>query len=383
MFTICNTARSQFASPRQILMAIVCLLLCVATGCEVLSTQTRGIEPMSVTNSLSGVAATGDAAACQALSVADGTVAEDRPPAELAKMSLPTYRIEPPDVLLINAISVAPPDPYFVNTLDILQIVVAGTLPEQPIAGTYQVEPSGMVNLGPSYGPVKLEGLTIDEATDAIRRHLNNTLQASEVSVTLLQPSGQQQIAGEHLVGPDGTVNLGIYGAVYVAGMTVEQARHAIEQQLSNDFSDPKVSVDVFAYNSKVYYIITEGAGFGDQLVRVPVTGNETVLDAIANIGGLSRLSSMNIWISRPTPNCNGCDQILPVDWDAITRGANTCTNYQILPGDRIFLAEDRLTALDSLISKILNPFERVFGFSLLGGQTIQTLQRFPAGRGF
>ena len=218
---------------------------------------------------------------------------------------------------------------------------------------------------------------------DAIRRHLNNVLQASEVSVTLLQPSGQQQIAGEHLVGPDGTVNLGIYGAVYVAGMTVEQARYAIEQQLSDDFSEPKVSVDVFAYNSKVYYIITEGAGFGDQLVRVPVTGNETVLDAIANIGGISRLSGTNIWISRPTPNCNGCDQILPVDWDAITRGANTCTNYQILPGDRVFLAEDRLTALDSLISKILNPFERVFGFSLLGGQTIQTLQRFPGGRGF
>ncbi len=384
MFAHSPNRRSQIAEGRPYRLAALCLLVATLTGCEVLSTQTRGIDPAStVTSSLGGIAATGDAAACQALSVADGTISDQRPPAELAKMSLPTYRIEPPDVLLINAISVAPPNPYFVHTLDILQIVVAGTLPEQPIAGTYQVEPSGMVNLGPSYGPVKLEGLTIDEAHDAIRRHLNNVLQASEVSVTLLQPSGQQQIAGEHLVGPDGTVNLGIYGAVYVAGMTVEQARYAIEQQLSDDFSEPKVSVDVFAYNSKVYYIITEGAGFGDQLVRVPVTGNETVLDAIANIGGISRLSGTNIWISRPTPNCNGCDQILPVDWDAITRGANTCTNYQILPGDRVFLAEDRLTALDSLISKILNPFERVFGFSLLGGQTIQTLQRFPGGRGF
>jgi polysaccharide export outer membrane protein len=348
-------------------------------GCEVLSTQIRGISPSSsVTTSLGGIAAMGDPSACEAL--ACGPSDAQRPPAELAKMSLPTYRIEPPDVLLINAISISPPDPYFVRPLDILQIVVAGTLPEQPIAGTYQVEPSGMVNLGPSYGPVKLEGLTIDEAIDAITRHLGSLLQAPEVSVSLLQPSGQQQIAGEHLVGPDGTINLGIYGAVYVSGMTIEQARFAIEQKLGEFFNEPEVSVDVFAYNSKVFYIITEGAGFGDQVVRVPVTGNETVLDAISQLGGLSRLSSTNIWISRPTPNCDGCEQILPVDWDAITRGANPCTNYQILPGDRIFLAEDRMVALDGLISKLLNPVERLFGFTLLGAQTIQSTQRFPRG---
>ena len=375
--TCCPLTSAQLAT----LLAILAISL---SGCSVLSTQVGGVSPQSgVTSSLAGVAATGDASLCEDFGTMDGEVGMNRPPAELTKMSLPTYRIEPPDVLLINAISITPPDPYFIRPLDLLQIVVAGTLPEQPIAGTYQVEPSGMVNLGPSYGPVKLEGLTIDEAIDAIARHLGALLQLPEVSVSLLQPSGQQQIAGEHLVGPDGTINLGIYGAVYVAGMTIEQSRHAIETKLGEFFNDPQVSVDVFAYNSKVYYIVVEGAGFGDQIVRAPITGNETVLDAIAQIGGTSRLSSSRIWISRPSPNCNGCDQILPVDWDSITRGANTCTNYQILPGDRIFLAEDRLVALDSLISKLLNPVERIFGFSLLGAQTIQTLQRFPGGVGF
>ena len=46
-------------------------------------------------------------------------------------------------------------------------------------------------------------------------------------------------------------------------------------------------------------------------------------------------------------------------------------------------VAEDRLIALDALVSKVLNPFERMFGFSLLGAQTVQTLQRFPEGRFF
>jgi polysaccharide export outer membrane protein len=361
--------------------ALVAAALAGSTGCQVLSTQVRGVaDPAPVTNGLASVAATGDAGSCQAYCQGEPPL---RPPAELAKVSLPTYRIEPPDVLLIDAVRVAPKDPYFISPLDILQIVVAGTLPEEPIAGAYQVDPTGQVNLGPSYGTVKLEGLTLDEGTDAITRHLSPVLTQPRVAVLLLQSAGQQQIAGEHLVGPDGTINLGIYGGVYLAGLTVEEARQAIEKHLSQFFSEPRVSVDVFAYNSKVYYIISEGAGLGDQVVRVPITGNETVLDAISQIGGISRLSSARMWISRPAPYCTNCDQILPIDWDAITRGANTATNYQLLPGDRIFLAEDRMVALDSLISKLLNPFERMFGFTLLGAQTIQTLQRFPEGRVF
>ena len=129
--------------------------------------------------------------------------------------------------------------------------------------------------------------------------------------------------------------------------------------------------------------MITEGPAYGDQVVRLPITGNETVLDAIATIGGISSISNSKIWISRPAPHGVGCDQVLPVNWDAISRGANTSTNYQILPGDRVFVAADRLVAFDSVLGRLITPFERIFGFALLGGQTIQVLQRFPEGRFF
>ena len=378
---IALTPISRFFESRLRRVFAGCLATVIATasltGCNALSTKGMGIpNTYGITEGRERIAATGDVAAC-GLTTPD----DQLPPAELTKMSLPTYRIEPPDVLLIDAIRLVPKDPYYIQSLDILQIVVAGALPEQPIAGQYQVEPSGVVNLGPSYGPVKLEGLTTEEAADAISQQLRGILQSPEVAVTLLQASGLQQSAGEHLVGPDGMINLGIYGGVYVSGLTLEQARAAVEHQLSRSFGDPKISIDVFAYNSKVYYIITEGPGFGDQVVRVPITGNETVLDALSNIGGLSQFSSSKMWISRPAPSSVGCDQVLPVDWSAITRGANTATNYQLMPGDRIFVAADRLVTLDSMVSRLLNPFERIFGFSLLGGQTIQVLQRFPEGR--
>ena len=72
---------------------------------------------------------------------------------------------------------------------------------------------------------------------------------------------------------PDGTVGLGIYGQVHVAGMTLVEIRQAVESHLSQYLAEPIVSVDVVAYNSKVYYIVMDGGGYGEQMVRVAVHG--------------------------------------------------------------------------------------------------------------
>ena len=314
------------------------------------------------------------------LDAACPTDAERMPAKELAKVTLPAYVIEPPDILLVDALRVVPKPPFRIQSFDTLQVIVEGTLLEQPINGLYVVEPGGMLDLGPSYGKVMVGGQSLEEAQDAVFRHLKRVLREPQVSLTLAQAAGQQQIAGEHLVGPDGTINLGTYGSVFVTGLTLEQAKAAIEKHLAQFLDAPLVSVDVFSYNSKVYYVITEGAGYGDNVARFPVTGNETVLDAVSQINGLSRLSSKDIWIARPAPSGVGCDQILPVDIEAIMKGASTATNYQVLPGDRVFIAQDQWIAFDSVVGKLTAPFERMFGFALLGSSTVQQFNRFPFG---
>ena len=301
-------------------------------------------------------------------------------PRELDMVSLPPYVIEPPDILMINAIKVVPKPPHKLEPFDGLLIRVVGVLLEQPIADVFSVDPEGNVDLGPSYGKVKVVGLTVDEAEAEVRRHLAQLFTDVEVSISLAFSAGAQQIVGEHLVGPDGRVNLGTYGSVYVTGKTIDEARAAIEEQLSNFLDDPKVVVDIFAYNSKKYYVVTQGAGFGDNVQESPITGNETVLDAISRIGGISQISSTKIWIARPAPNGVGCEQILEVNWEDISRGASTATNYQLLPGDRLFIAQDPMVAFDSFISKITRPFERLLGFVSLGTATINRIERFGLG---
>jgi polysaccharide biosynthesis/export protein len=132
--------------------------------------------------------------------------------------------------------------------------------------------------------------------------------------------------------------------------------------------------VDVFAFNSKWYYVITDFAGSGEQVVRLPATGNETVLDAISQIGGLSPVSSKRIWVARPAP-AGSPDQVLPVDWKGITRRAQTATNYQVLPNDRVYVMAQPLSKIDTYLGRSLQPIERAFGTSLLGFTTFKTFE--------
>src|SRR5204863_7102513 len=79
-----------------------------------------------------------------------------------------------------------------------------------------------------------------------------------------------QPVDGRFLVRPDGTIGLGIYGSVQVAGLTIDQARERVRAflaEVTKDRGDAiQVVVDVIAFNSKSYYIITDGAGNGAQL---------------------------------------------------------------------------------------------------------------------
>lgn len=302
---------------------------------------------------------------------------EDAPvPKELNMVSLPPYVIETPDILLIDAIRIIPLPPYRVEPLDVLYISGTGVFESAPINGLYPVDPDGTINLGPAYGgPIRVADMTPEEIQKVVQQKVRGFAKAAEITVSLAQSRGVQQIAGQHLVRPDGTVGLGSYGSVYVAGMTIAQAKAAIESHLAKYLYRPEVAIDVWAFNSKFYYVITDFAGSGEQVARLPHTGNEKVLDAIAQIGGLSAVSSKKIWVARPAPSDCHNDQILPVDWCGITRRGEVKTNYQIMPGDRVYILGQPLTKFDTYLARVLAPINRTFGSILLGTGTVRTLQ--------
>lgn len=135
----------------------------------------------------------------------------------------------------------------------------------------------------------------------------------------------------------DGTIDLGRFGRMIVAGKTIEQVEADITAILRREQSAPSAEINVrlVSPQSAVYYVLGEVSSPGS----FPLVGRETVLDAIVAAGGLGdRASPCNIILSRPTEP-NGCRIVLPVCYRQIVQMGDTTTNYQIMPGDRVYVA--------------------------------------------
>jgi protein involved in polysaccharide export with SLBB domain len=174
--------------------------------------------------------------------------------------------------------------------------------------------------------------------------------------VEVLDALPGRPISGERLVRPDGTISLGFYGDVYVAGLTLPEVKEKIIRQLQQSLADellglidgsdkpvePKdsalVFVDVTAYNSKNYYVQGDVALPG----RLPVTGGDTVLDVIQYAGGLlPTADTTGIRLIRSYPKGSPV-QVLPINYEEISMGTDSSTNYQILPGDRLVVPRNK-----------------------------------------
>jgi polysaccharide biosynthesis/export protein len=174
----------------------------------------------------------------------------------------------------------------------------------------------------------------------------------------LVQPADLDspiRLPGDQPVLADGTIDLGRFGRPVVAGKTLpaietevtDIIRAAVKAEAEKAVAakDPAalrdaptgpvvVTVRLVGRASKVYYVIGEVNAPG----VFPITGRETVLDGVFAAGNLTRkASTKNIILSRPTNPC-GCRIVLPVCWDDITQLADPSTNYQLMPGDRIYV---------------------------------------------
>ena len=72
-------------------------------------------------------------------------------PTEKDRSTLPTYTVEAPDILYIEAVRVVPKPPYHIQAGDQLAINVEGTPPDSPIASQgFFVDPGGAVSPDPA-----------------------------------------------------------------------------------------------------------------------------------------------------------------------------------------------------------------------------------------
>ncbi|MFL5330735.1 MAG: polysaccharide biosynthesis/export family protein [Gemmataceae bacterium] len=132
---------------------------------------------------------------------------------------------------------------------------------------------------------------------------------------------------------PDGSIDLGKYGRPVVAGKTLPDIEVQIKDAVRAD-----VTVRLISRVSKVFYVLGEVNAPG----AFPIAGRETALDAIIIAGGITRRANEKaIILSRPSAPCN-CRTVMPICYPRIVQLGDTTTNYQLLPGDRIYVPSKR-----------------------------------------
>jgi polysaccharide export outer membrane protein len=153
------------------------------------------------------------------------------------------------------------------------------------------------------------------------------------------EPDSKLHLSFDVTIQPDGSINLGKYGQPVVAGMTIPQIAEHLTQVIKAQEKNAKdeaaaVTVRLSGRTGRMYYVVGEVKTNG----AFQITGRETVLDGLIAAGGImGRASIDNIILSRPT-SPDGCRLVYPVCLRQIMELGDPTTNYQLQPGDRIFV---------------------------------------------
>jgi protein involved in polysaccharide export with SLBB domain len=143
------------------------------------------------------------------------------------------------------------------------------------------------------------------------------------------------RFAADQVVLPDGQIELGRYGRLLVAGLTPAEIEREVQAIVERENKDAgRMRVSLVGRQSKVFYVLGEVNSPG----AYPLSGRETVLDAIIAAGGPTDAADLaKITYTQPTLP-GECRVVLPVCYREIVQMGDTSTNYQIAPGDRIYV---------------------------------------------
>ncbi len=223
-------------------------------------------------------------------------------PRELAKETLPGYFIEVGDTILIEPVK-------FDATIR--------------LAGDQVVKPDGFISLG-EFGRLYAANKSIEqiqtEAQSMIDAQLRQELQSAHAADVAERKNAT--------AGPKDAEELRLQA------VREREDLVALERKIQEAIRNNVVSARLVGWESKKIYVLGEVNSPGS----FDFIGNETALDAIIEAGGMtSRANRHHIIVARPTP-CNSGRIVMRICYDQIVQLGDASTNYQLRPGDRVFV---------------------------------------------
>jgi protein involved in polysaccharide export with SLBB domain len=178
-------------------------------------------------------------------------------------------------------------------------------------------------------------------------------IQISDVLQCRLPDDSTATVNAVYQVASDGTIEVSGSGRVQVAGKTMQEAQQAVRAAVAVSAA----AHEAIEIERSEYYLVAVSADGVKKVTHVPLKGHVTVKDAMKDI---PRPSSKIIWITRTMPGQSVKEQVLPVDWEGISRGQSGAFNYGLQPGDFLFVADEPAKGVGRVFSAVANLFAPV-----------------------
>jgi polysaccharide biosynthesis/export protein len=140
----------------------------------------------------------------------------------------------------------------------------------------------------------------------------------------------EPEISAQVTVRPDGFISLPLLNDLQVEGLTTKQLQELITEKLKGILTEPQVTVIVRQIRSRKVYLIGQVGRPGSY----PLNGDKTVLQLLAEAGGLSQFAKMkSIYVVRKS---GGREVRLPFNYKQAVTGKDPKTDIELYPGDMI-----------------------------------------------
>jgi polysaccharide export outer membrane protein len=207
------------------------------------------------------------------------------------------------------------------------------------------------------------------------------TLEAGDV-ITLRLFGIQDSLRENLAIGPDGRISYMQAADVRLAGLTVDEARARLDEELSKYIRNPRTVVTPVAFNSKKYYVL----GAVERKGVYPFTRPITLLEAIANAGGLQtgmydRKSVEMADLQRSILVRRG--QRVTVDFEKLFQHGDLKQNIGLEPGDFLYFPPanaNEIYVLGEVVSPGIAPYvpgaSAISAITLRGGFTARAYKQ-------
>jgi polysaccharide export outer membrane protein len=168
------------------------------------------------------------------------------------------------------------------------------------------------------------------------------------LDISVLEDPNLNRIA---LVRPDGRISMPIVGSITAAGQTPEALQRAITARLRDSFAiSPNVTVALAGLGPQERVAPPEPdvieifvMGEVSRPGKLTLDTGTTLLQALAQVGGLSAFAATGRVQLRRIEPASGREDLIIFDYEAVQRGAYMNSVVQMMDGDVIIVPERKL----------------------------------------